>query len=370
MDPNSGAASAFIGRGRTRLAVIVALVMTLHLSACTYETPDEMPAETPGAQSPAAGSFTPATQPADPPSFAPARDLWGPDARYYTAAGTPYAGDSQWPSPDRVGSFTVAETGVVYIDADTSKIVWESWEHVTKEIGQQPWRGPGATNAGRSSGVFRDLVGNPSHDVVSWVETTDADRGDIVVVQPSTGEVLARAPLQASPERTVVLASVDEDVVYWATAMYGAVGGPGYEIWGWRWAAGEDPQPSQRRAAVADVSGDTWAVAAESSIDFENADGSVLSSVHSSYGDRVGFGGGLSPDGRFWYAPANGLVVETATGKEVRLERGFEGHYGWTGPEELTMMGPGLSVCSAITGDCEDPIRASYPSSHFGLPLN
>jgi hypothetical protein len=78
----------------------------------------------------------------------------------------------------------------------------------------------------------------------------------------------------------------------------------------------------------------------------------------------------LSPGRRFWFAPAYRLVVETETGKEIPLERGFEGYYGWTGPEELTMMGPGLSVCSAITGECEDPINASYISSQYSLPLN
>jgi hypothetical protein len=364
---NSGLAFAFIDPRRKRLAaVIVGMAVTLVLSACTYETPDEMP----GGTDSAAGSSPPATQPAEPPSFAPARDAWGPDARYHTIGGAPYTGDSRWPSRVLIASFTVAETGVVYVDADTSKIVWENWEHNKKEIGQQPWQGPGATGAGRTWGDFRDLVGNPSHDVVSWVETTDAHRGDIVVVQPSTGEVLARAPLQASPERTVVLASVDGDALYWATVQNGVGGSASEDVWVWRWAAGEDPHPSQRGTAVLDVSGDIWAMEAEGRIDFQSADGSVLSSVHASYGDRTNFGGALSPGGRFWFAPAYRLVVETETGKEIPLERGFEGYYGWTGAEELTMMGPGLSVCSAITGECEDPINASYISSKYGLPLN
>ncbi|MBT2594952.1 hypothetical protein [Arthrobacter sp. ISL-72] len=206
----------------------------------------------------------------------------------------------------------------MYVDADTSKIVWQSWEHDTKEIGQQPWREPNATKVGRYWGEFRDIVGNPSHDVVSWVETTDGHRGDIVVVQPSTGEVLARARIQVSPERTVVLAAVDDVTVYYATAMDLAGSSASEEVWVWRWAADEDPRPAQRGAGVLDVSEDIWAVgAAPDRIAFEAADGSVLSSVDSSYGDRTYFGGGLSPGGLFWYVPAHGLILETATGKEV-----------------------------------------------------
>jgi hypothetical protein len=268
----------------------------------------------------------------------------------------------------------VAKTGVVYVDADTLKIHWESWEHDTKEIGQQPWREPDSTSVGPIWGDFRDLVGNPSLDVVSWVVTTDAHRGDIVVVQPSTGTVLARSPIHAPPGRTVVLASVDDDAVYYATVPPAVGSSANLDIWVWRWADGEDPHPSQRGGAVLDVSGGTWAMASQDGARtaFESADGSVLSSIHASYGDRTYFGGALSPGGRFWYAPAHQLIVETATGKEIPLKRGFGVRYGWTGPEELTLVGPGLAVCSAITGDCEDPIDATYtPSqSQFGLPLN
>lgn len=338
MDLNRLAELAYLELRRKRVTtLIVGSAMALVLGACTYEGPA-------------------------PNQSVPARQVWGPDARYYTNQGIPYVGESRWPSPARVASFTETKTGVVYVDADTSKIVWEGWEHDTKEIGQQPWREPNASKVGLVWGEFRDIVGNPSRDVVSWVETTDGHRGDIVAVQQSTGEVLARAPILASPRSTVVLASVDDATVYYATVE---------DICVWRWAAGEDPRPSQRgTAAVADVSGDTWAVGAQDRIDFESTDGSLLSSVHASYGDRTYFGGGLSPDGRFWFAPAHELIVETTTGKEIRLDRGFTGRYGWTGPEELTLIGPGLSVCSAVTGDCEEPINASYTPSEFGLPLN
>lgn len=111
----------------------------------------------------------------------------------------------------------------------------------------------------------------------------------------------------------------------------------------------------------------------EDRIDFENVDGTVLSSVHSSYGDRTAFGSGLSPGGRFWYAPAYGLMVETATGTAVKIGCGFQQRYGWAGPEELTLIGPGISVCSAVSGQCEGPFKSTTTTgytSHFGLPLN
>ncbi|MDN4611228.1 hypothetical protein [Arthrobacter burdickii] len=357
MDLDSWVACADTGRGRQRAAALaVGAVMTFLLGACTYETsPVEQPTPTSSSE----------------PGFSASKpEAWGPGSPYYTNNGIPYVGESTWPSPVRVASFTEAKTGVVYVDADSSKIVWESWEHDTKEIGRQPWRNAGATPVGRMWGEFRDIVGNPESDVVSWVETTDGQRGDIVVVQPSTGRVLARTPIEASPEQPVVFASVDDHAVHYATGTDPGGSGANENIWVWQWASGEDPHLGRRGVAVLDVSGDTWAVAGGSRISFERTDGSVLSSVDASYGDRTYFGGGLSPGGRFWFAPAYGLVVETSTGKEVRLEHGFDGRYGWTGPEELTMIGPGLSVCSAITGNCDDPIDAPYTYSAFGLPLN
>ncbi len=230
---------------------------------------------------------------------------------------------------------------------------------------------PKETRAGRRWGEFReirDIVGNPSHDLVSWVHR-GAYGGDIGVVRPSTGEALAHAVIPSlTAEKIVVYGSIDDATVYYATSPGGGATG---DVWVWRWAAGEAPQLSGR--PVADVSGDIWAVEREDRIDFENADGTVLSSVHSSYGDGTAFGSGLSPGGNFWYAPAYDLIVETATGAAVKIGRGFQQRYGWVGPEELALIGPGISVCSAVSGKCEGPFKSTNTTGdtyHFGLPLN
>lgn len=164
--------------------------------------------------------------------------------------------------------------------------------------------------------VLPQLIGTETHRVESaevvlrliGVRTDRLQCGDILV-GASTGEVLAGAAIQSLAEESVVFGSIDDAPVYYATSPGGGATG---DVWVWRWAAGEVPQLSDR--SVADVSGDIWAVEREDRIDFENADGTVLSSVHASYGDRTAFGSGLSPGGRFWYAPAYDLIVETATG--------------------------------------------------------
>ena len=187
-------------------------------------------------------------------------------------------------------------------------------------------------------------------------------------MRPSTGERLAEARIASLAENSVVFGSIDDAAVYYAISPGGGATG---DVWVWRWAAGGHPQVSNRH--VADVSGDVWAVEREERIDFESADGTVLSSVHASYGDRTAFGSGLSPGGRFWYAPAYGLIVETATGAAVKIGRGFQQRYGWAGPEELILIGPGISVCSAVTGKCEGPFKSMNTAGgpfHFGLPLN
>jgi hypothetical protein len=347
------------GRQRTA-ALVISLGLTFWVGGCTYDEPD--------GEQPLPGSTSPVSATLEPELSVAAREGWGPDALFYTDAGIPYTGENRWPSPVRVASFTTTSTGVVYIDAETSSIVWEDWEHGAREIGRQPWLEPNGTRVGRQWGEFRDIVGDPNHDVVSWVEMTDGHRGDIIVVRPSTGEVLARAGIPPPTEHSVVFGSIDDAALYYATSPGGGAIG---DVWVWRWAAGEAPQLSDQ--PVADVSGDIWAVGREDRIDFENADGTVLSSVHSSYGDRTAFGSGLSPGGRFWYAPAYDLIIETATGASVNIARGFQQRYGWSGPEELTLIGPGISVCSAITGKCEGPFNSRNTTGytyHFGLPLN
>jgi hypothetical protein len=346
--------------GRQRVAALfVSLGLAFWVGGCTYEEPD--------GERPLPGSAFPVPSTSESELSVDAREGWGPDALFYTDAGNLYVGENRWP-PARVASFTMTSSGVVYVDAETSRLVWSDWEHGIRELA---WMEPKETRAGRQWGEFRDIrdiVGNSSHDLVSWVHR-GAYSGDIVVVRPSTGEVLAHAPIPSLPaEKSVVYGSIDDAAVYYAISPGGGATG---DVWVWRWASGEVPQRSDR--PVADVSGDIWAVEREDRIDFENADGTVLSSVHSSYGDRTAFGSGLSPGGRFWYAPAYDLIVETATGAAVKIGRGFQQRYGWAGPEELTLIGPGISVCSAITGKCEEPFKSMNSTSythHFGLPLN
>ena len=345
---------------RQRVAALaVSLGLVLGVGGCTYEEPD-------GERS-LPGSAFPVPSTSQSELSVAAREGWGPDALFYTDAGNLYVGENRWP-PARVASFTTTSTGVVYVDAETSRLIWADWEHGSRELG---WLEPKETRAGRQWGEFRDIrdiVGNPSHDLISWVQR-GAYSGDIHVVRPSTGERLAHAVIESlAAEKSVVYGSIDDGTVYYATSPGGGATG---DVWVWRWAAGAAPQLSDR--PVADVSGDIWAVEREDRIDFEKADGTVLSSVHSSYGDRTAFGSGLSPGGRFWYAPAYDLIVETATGTSVKIERGFQQRYGWAGPEELTLIGPGISVCSAITGKCEEPFKSMNATSythHFGLPLN
>lgn len=358
MEVSSGVWCRKSGRQRVA-ALIVSLGLAFWVGGCTYEEPD--------GERRLSGSAFPVPSPSESELSVAAREGWGPDALFYTDAGNLYVGENRWP-PARVASFTTTSTGVVYVDAETSRIVWADWEHGIRRLG---WLEPKETRAGRQWGEFRDIrdiVGNPSLDLVSWVQR-GAYSGDILVARASTGEVLAGAAIQSLAEKSVVFGSIDDAAVYYATSPGGGATG---DVWVWRWAAGEAPQLSDR--PVADVSGDIWAVRREDRIDFENADGTVLSSVHSSYGDRTAFGSGLSPGGRFWYAPAYGLIVETATGAAVKIERGFQQRYGWAGPEELTLIGPGISVCSAVSGKCEGPFEAMNAGTsfthHSGLPLN
>jgi hypothetical protein len=346
--------------GRQRVAaLIVSLGLAFWVGGCTYEEPD--------GERPLPGSAFPVPSTSESELSVAPREGWGPDALFYTDAGNLYVGENRWP-PARVASFTTTSTGVVYVDAETSRLVWADWENSIRRLG---WLEPKETRAGRQWGEFRDIrdiIGNPSHDLVSWVQR-GAYSGDIVVVRPSTGEVLAQAAIPSlAAEKSVVYGSIDDAAVYYATSPGGGATG---DVWVWRWAAGEAPQLSDR--PVADVSGDIWAVEREDRIDFENADGTVLSSVHSSYGDRTAFGSGLSPGGHFWYAPAYDLIVETATGAAVKIGRGFQQRYGWAGPEELALIGPGISVCSAVSGKCEGPFKSMNTTGytyHFGLPLN
>jgi len=339
------------------------------------------------------GSPSPATSPTS------SAEGWGPDAALLSVDGVPYGGVEQWRTVDRIDSFTVVEGGVVYVDPSTSQIVWEGWDRTTKVIGERPWHPDADASYGEMSGVaygrHRGVVGNPLHDLVSWVESDGAARGDLVVVRASTGEELARAPIEAPSDRYVILASVDQEAVSFATPTTNDATGYilGDDVWVWRWAQGESPAVPPQRAGqrIMDVSGDIWAVDAGSLLRFEDGSGRLLSQVHASYEDRTYFGNPLSPDGRFWYGPAHGEVVATATGEVVGLD--WTGHpFGWSGVTELTMIAdwfgqatstaggpaPLLGSCDAITGACTDPVpipdlgmcAADMPDCGYGLPTS
>ena len=141
------------------------------------------------------------------------------------------AGTSEPREGGQVEVFTFVETGIVYLDPDTSEIIWQNTEQDKRTIGERPWRNPEPTDAGvpavRPWNLHRDIVGNPEHNVVSWVETVDGRRGDILVVEADTGEELARAPIEGPQlvvvdgveylqDDYVVIASVDDEAVYFA----------------------------------------------------------------------------------------------------------------------------------------------------------
>jgi hypothetical protein len=216
--------------------------------------------------------------------------------------------------------------------------------------------------------------------VVAWVEANGEQRGDLVVVQPTTGAVLARTPIPGPPDRPVRIAGVDDDTVYFATPVTSWDGGASpLDVWSWRWAIGQPPQPSQDRIGggqIMDVSGGVWAVSNRTVLKFRDATGAVVSEVPTSYADRNYFGDGLSPDGRYWYSSAYNEFVVTATGERVPAPAGLPGEdflsarHGWAGPTRLTVIAlgdGGLALCDASTGTCTDHVTIPE-GSHYDLP--
>lgn len=206
--------------GRQRIAaLIVSLGLAFSVGGCTYEEPD--------GERPLPGSAFPVPSSSESELSVAPRQGWGPGALFFTDAGNLYVGENRWP-PARVASFTMTSTGVVYVDAETSRLVWADSENSIRRLG---WLEPKETRAGRQWGEFRDIrdiVGNPSHDLVSWVQR-GAYSGDIVVVRPSTGEVLAQAAIPSlAAEKSVVYGSIDDAAVYYATSPGGGVTG---DVW-------------------------------------------------------------------------------------------------------------------------------------------
>lgn len=265
------------------------------------------------------------------------------------------------PQVTPVDVFTLVATGVVFVDPDTSEIIWKNVDGYSKTIGRHPWRNPVKPRPSESTGSpawreDRDIVGNPGHDLVSWVESSNGTRGDLVVVKASTGDVLARAVISAPDDRSVVIASVDDETVYFATPdpTTGLPDMPGTDIWTWRWATGEVPVALGSGSFFNDVSAGTWAVYGESVVEFRNVDAQTLTTIPDTGDWLTDFGGALSPDGKYWYSEKGTHIVNIATGEAVTLSSVDNRGYGWTEAAELTLTDP-FMVCSAPTGQCRGP---------------
>lgn len=278
---------------------------------------------------------------------------------------TPPSDSDARSAADRIEVFTLVSTGIVFVDPETSDIVWKSAAGDTTIIGKEPWRNPGTARPSEATGTSawrenRDIVGNPDHNVVAWVETNEGTREDLVVVEASTGDVLARAPIWASTERSVVIASVDDDTVAFATPdpRTGLPYMSGADIWIWRWAAGESPRPVQNNLHYNDVSAGTWALYETDAVEFVHEGGPTLVTTPDPGDWMTDFGSALSPDGKYWYRGMGGEILDTSTGIAVLLPSARKLTYGWTGAAELTLTRPYL-VCSAVTGQCRGPAGIS-----------
>ena len=269
------------------------------------------------------------------------------------------------PDVDQIEVFTFVATGIVYVDPRTSTIVWKNADGDQRTIGADPWRNRGETRPSELTGSpawrdDRDIVGNPDHDLVSWVETTRGTRGDLVVVKASTGGVLARARIPAPIDRHIVIASLDDESVYFATPdpATGFPDMPGPDIWTWSWADGSVPEVRTLTRYYNDVSAGRWALYDAYGVEFADTDRRSVFRTNFNGTAFTDFGGALSPDGRYWYGSGSSQIVDTATGYAVELPASRERNYGWTGAAELTLTRPYL-VCSAVSGRCRGP--ASSP---------
>ena len=274
-----------------------------------------------------------------------------------------FSGPGEPRADGQIEVFTFVETGIVYLDPDTSEIIWQNTEQVKRTIGERPWRNSAPTDAGVAAGqpwnLHRDIVGNPEHNVVSWVETVDGRRGDILVVEADTGEELARAPIEG-PQQVVVdgveyprddyvvIASVDDEAVYFAVVDSNWPWPDVHPdtIGVWRWAAGEDPRfGTLGDGYFNDLSAGVSAFYSAQGTVFEHADGERVVGPNTAETD---FGAALSPDGRFWYPAKSSKIVETATGEAFEITTSPEQAYGWTGAAELVLV-----TCDGRTGECQ-----------------
>ena len=299
------------------------------------------------------GVLTPDPPERDAGQRAPANNsgaVWGPDVPFaVTSGGVPYAGDERWSHPDRVSSFTHVEDGLVYVEWDTSKIVFESWQHRTVVLGSDPVTDPMMRLGPRL------VVGDPLNDVVAWAERARHKATPLVVVEASTGDELARTSLPV--KGGVSILSVSGSIMHIADPTTAAG-----RIWSWKWRTDQPPHNTGRSYYNnADVSGQVWATVG-SQLRFETASGQLLSQLPTSYADDYRQSG-LSPDGTYWYSPAHNQAVVTATGELVDLAPVLAGipdnyqvmspRFVWTGESKLTVADPnGVRVCDVTTMTC------------------
>lgn len=271
------------------------------------------------------------------------------------------ANSADEPAAAEISLFTFVDTGIVYVDPESSEIIWKNSDGDQVSIGEDPWRNPvkgrpSALNGHPAWREGRDIVGHPDHDLVSWVETTDGTRGDLVVVEASSGAILARTPVPAREYRSVVIASVDDDTVYFATPspLAGIPDMPGTDIWTWSWAEGGVPAAHKVERYFNDVSAGRWALYESQGVEF--GDDNRQSAVQVPFAEAAitDFGGAFSPDGAFWYGSGGSQIYDTSTGNPIGLPTSRELNYGWTSSTELTMTEP-FVVCSAVTGQCRGP---------------
>ena len=281
--------------------------------------------------------------------------VWGPDVPFaVTSGGVPYAGDERWSHPDRVSSFTHVKDGLVYVERDTSTIVFESWQHRTVVLGSDPMTDPMMRLGPRL------VVGDPLNDVVAWAEGTTHKATPLVVVEASTGDQLARTSLPV--KGGVSILSVSGSIMHIADPATAA-----WRIWSWKWRTDQPPRNTGRSVYdTADVSGQVWATVG-SHLRFENASGQLLSQVPASYSDGTRHNG-LSPDGTYWYSATHNKAVATATGERVDLAPVLASipddyllmsiSFVWTGESKLTVAGPsGVRVCDIETVACGESER-------------
>ena len=289
-----------------------------------------------------------------------------------------------WPQRNDIRAYTLVATGVVYVDADTAEIVWESWTHQRKVIGQLGQDALAEPEPYLTIGNRRDIVGNPVHDLVAWMEPAAESPGDLVVVQASTGQELARTDLgglapDAATGPWVVLGSVDSESVYFSITPEPSMHRGGDKVWTWQWSAhGIRPINRPDANGVLDVSGGVWARTVGEGFGFEDASGQLIQDAEAAYSDATIFGVGLSPDGRFWHSVAYQEVLDLRTGERIVLDLPppwaddsglLPPEFGWTAATTVTYLADGQWTSCDVTGGCRtlEPCGFAYCQAH--LPL-